>query len=91
VHGGVRSIRDVSKSPTVLIGSLVVVAALTVDVASLAEVTAQFLLAVFVAMNGALIVLKRREPTAAFSIPGWVPRLGLAASAVAFTVGLAAG
>ncbi len=74
---------------TVLVGFGVVVGALTLPVADLAEVTATLLLSVFVLVNAALIVLKRSEPEAPFRVPMAVPVFGLIASlgALAITVG----
>jgi len=68
---------------TLLIGTLVIAGALTLDVADLAGATSGILLAVFVVVNLALIVQKRRAPDAPFRVPMAVPVLGLVASLVA--------
>jgi amino acid transporter len=66
---------------TVLIGSAVLVAAFWLPVAQLAELTSATLLSVFVMVNLALILQKRRQPPAPiqvpFQVPMAVPVLGL--------------
>ena len=76
---------------TVLATGLVLVLALTLPLVALAHVTSMVLLGVFVAVNAALIVLKRRGPAPAGAItaPGWVPWAGAALSATALVAGLA--
>ncbi|MEZ5912932.1 MAG: APC family permease [Paracoccaceae bacterium] len=73
---------------TTLIGAATVGAALTLPVATLAEVTSLLLLAVFATVNLALIGLKRRRPEAPFRVPFAVPLVGLGLSVVAFAVSL---
>ncbi|MEM7322040.1 MAG: APC family permease [Actinomycetota bacterium] len=73
---------------TVVVGSLALILALAADVAALAEVTAILLLAVFCAMNSALLIIKRRTPAAEFATPDWVPWLGLVGSAAGLAVAL---
>jgi amino acid transporter len=69
---------------TVIVGTAVTVLALSLDVTSLAEFTAVFLLLVFCAMNATLLVLKAREGSgSAFDNPTWVPWLGLLGSTAA--------
>lgn len=68
---------------TVLIGAAVIAAALLLPLTTLAEVTSAILLGVFVLVNLALVLLKRRAPEAPFRVPMAVPALGLALSAVA--------
>lgn len=70
---------------SLLLGALVIVAALALPVTTLAEVTAAVILAVFFLVNIALIRLKRRAPEAPFRVPAWVPWAGiwLAAAALA--------
>ena len=65
---------------TLPIGAAVILAALALPVAVLAEVTSTVLLSVFVLVNLALIVLKRRAPQAPFRVPLAVPVLGLVLS-----------
>ncbi len=79
---------------TVGIGLVVVVSALTVDIAALAELTSLFLLAVFCVMNVSLLMIKRRERIdgdrrreAGFTVPAWVPLLGLVGSVAALLIG----
>ena len=54
---------------TVLIGAVVISLALLAPVATLAETTSAILLAVFALVNLALIVQKRRKPSAPFRVP----------------------
>ena len=69
---------------SVLVGLSVVLAAMTLPVAVLAEVTSQALLIVFALVNAALIALDRREPARGFDAAHWVPWLGLIACIAAF-------
>lgn len=71
---------------TVLIGAVVLAAALTVQVADLAQVTSAILLGVFVLVNLSLILLKRRAPAAQFRVPVLVPVAGLILSLAALGV-----
>jgi amino acid transporter len=77
---------------TALAAVATVALALSAPVALLAEVSATILLAMFVAVNWALIRLKRRAPAplGAFEAPAWVPLAGLALSALAILWGVAA-
>ncbi|MEX0283123.1 MAG: APC family permease [Paracoccaceae bacterium] len=75
---------------TCLIGLCVILAALTLRVAVLAEVTSAILLSVFVLVNLSLILLKRRVPQADFRISPAIPALGLILSALALVVTLGA-
>jgi len=74
---------------TVAVGAVVIVGALALPVAALAEATAAVLLAVFFLVNAALILLKSREPEAPFLVPIWVPVSGviLALGALILTSG----
>ncbi|MGR3758707.1 APC family permease [Roseobacteraceae bacterium NS-SX3] len=73
---------------TVLIGAAVILAALFVPVAQLAGVTSSILLSVFVLVNLALILQKRRAPGAVFEVPMAVPVLGLVLSLGALAIAL---
>lgn len=73
---------------TILIGVAVVLASYLVPLAQLAELTSATLLGVFVLVNLALILQKRRQPDAPFRVPTWVPVLGLVLSFVAFATAL---
>ncbi len=73
---------------TCLIGSAVIITALMVQLATLAGVTSSILLTVFVLVNLALIMLKRRAPEAAFKVPMIVPVLGLFLSSAALLAGI---
>ena len=73
---------------TVLVGGAVILAALMLNVSLLAEATSTILLCVFVVVNLALIVLKRKEPEAPFRVPMIVPVLGLILSAGALSVNI---
>jgi len=68
---------------TVLIGLAVLVAAYWLPVAQLASVTSATLLSVFVLVNLALILQKRRQPGAPFQVPFAVPVVGLILSLLA--------
>ncbi len=74
---------------TVCVGAAVMLAALGLNVATLAEVTSAILLSVFVLVNLALILLKRRAPEAPFRVPLVVPVAGLvlSLSALLLTIG----
>jgi amino acid transporter len=70
-----------TRTPVVAIGVLLVIVSLLIllaNVAQLAKATVLLLLGVFVLMNVALIILKRRpeEPRGGFEIPTIVPILG---------------
>lgn len=71
---------------TALIGAAVLVAALTLRVAVLAEVTSAILLSVFVLVNLSLILLKRRAPEAPFRVSPLVPVVGLVLSVAALLI-----
>lgn len=73
---------------TLLIGAAVLASALWVPFTLLAELTSAILLGVFVLVNLALILQKRRAPQAAFRVPMAVPVLGLALSLAALSVAL---
>ncbi|MEP0156458.1 amino acid permease [Pseudophaeobacter sp.] len=68
---------------TVLIGLAVLVAAYWLPVAQLASVTSATLLSVFVLVNLALILQKRRQSEAPFQVPFAVPVVGLILSLLA--------
>jgi APA family basic amino acid/polyamine antiporter len=74
---------------SVMVGVVVIGAAMTLPVAVLAEVTTQALLVVFAIVNAALIALKRRVPDAPFSIPAWVPWFGLVICVATFVASVA--
>ena len=73
---------------SLLLGALVVASALLLDVGSLAEATSSILLAVFVIVNLALILLKRRAPEAPFRVPMAVPVAGLLLALAALLLNL---
>jgi APA family basic amino acid/polyamine antiporter len=62
---------------TGVVGVVVIAGALALPVATLAEATAAVLLAVFLLVNTALILLKLRQPEAPFRVPLWVPVAGV--------------
>ncbi len=74
---------------TLLLGAAVVLGALFVPFATLAETTSSILLGVFVLVNLALILQKRRAPDAPFRVPMSVPVAGLVLSLAALSVALA--
>jgi amino acid transporter len=65
---------------TALAGALMLAAALSLPVSTLAEATSLTLLAVFALVNLSLIFLKRRTPEAPFRVPMIVPVFGAFAS-----------
>lgn len=65
---------------TVLVGVLVTLASALVPLITLAGLTSSILLAVFVLVNLALILQKRRAPVADFRVPMAVPVLGVIVS-----------
>ncbi len=69
---------------TILVGVVVIVSALTLPVALLAEYTTLALLLVFMIVNAALIGLKIRGGPSPFAVPVLVPWLGILASAALF-------
>ncbi|RBI73576.1 amino acid permease [Roseovarius sp. TE539] len=71
---------------TVMVGSAVIIGALALPVARLAEVTSTVLLVGFVLVNAALISMKRREPEAPFMVPMGVPVFGLVAALMALAM-----
>ena len=76
---------------TILIGAVVILFALALPVAALAEITTLALLIVFAIVNLSLIGLKRRAATATFSVPVIVPWFGLFACLAAFAASIGAG
>ncbi len=68
---------------SVLIGAAVMLGAVLLPVAVLAETTSAVLLAVFVLVNAALIAVKRRGVDGPFNVPMYVPCLGLILSLAA--------
>ena len=78
------------------IGAAVVVSvlAVTIDLGPLARFTSATTMAIFMSINAALIVIRRRDGEAStFRVPRWLPYLGIVASTVMFTaeVGRTAG
>lgn len=73
---------------TLLVGTLVTMAALALPVAELAEATTILLLLVFFLVNAALIAVKRRAPEAAFRVPALVPWAGVISSLAALVAAL---
>ncbi|WP_270728400.1 APC family permease [Shimia sp. Alg240-R146] len=63
---------------TLLVGGLVILAAMSANVSALAEITSIILLTAFVVMNAALILLKLRSPEAPFRVHMAVPVTGMA-------------
>ena len=71
-----------------MIGVAVLVAAYWLPVARLAEATSTTLLSVFVLVNLALILQKRRQPEAPFQVPMAVPVVGLLLSLLALATAI---
>ncbi|MGD9865332.1 MAG: amino acid permease, partial [Pseudodonghicola sp.] len=74
---------------TLLIGLAVTLSSIFVPFTTLTELTSSILLGVFVLVNLALILQKRRAPQAAFRVPMIVPVLGLVLSAGALATAIA--
>ena len=76
---------------TLLATAATVALALTAPLVGLAETSALLLLAVFLSVNLALLILKRRGPAPAggFTAPRWMPAAGIALSALGFAWGVA--
>lgn len=76
-------VHPVTRTPliaTVLVSALVLVLALFFPIGTLAEMTSQIILAIFILVNAALIVMKWRKdpaPAGIFMVPFWVPVAGL--------------
>ncbi|MEL0437400.1 APC family permease [Phycobacter sp. K97] len=73
---------------TLVLGAAVILTGLFFSVGRLAEVTSSVLLSVFVLVNLALILQKRRAPGAAFQVPMAVPVVGFILSAIALITAL---
>ena len=73
---------------TIVLGAAVILTGLFFSVDRLAEVTSSVLLSVFVLVNLALILQKRRAPAAPFEVPMAVPVVGLVLSAIALITAL---
>lgn len=71
---------------TVLVGILVILASALVPLITLAGLTSSILLGVFVLVNLALILQKRRAPIADFRVPMAVPVLGVIVSVAALAL-----
>ncbi len=76
---------------SLVIGVVVILSALTLPVAALAELTTLALLVVFAIVNAALIGLKRRSADSPFDVPIAVPWFGVFACIGALAAALAAG
>lgn len=71
----------------------ILIFALTIPIAGLADLTAQLTLVVFIIINLALIVIKSREktpPVNVFVCPRWVPIAGLISSVMLLALGFVA-
>lgn len=73
---------------TLLIGGMVIIGALALPLATLAEVTSTILLSVFVIVNVSLVMLKSRQPDASFRVPMYVPVFGFLAAGIALIANL---
>lgn len=73
---------------TLLVGTCMVAAALTLPVVALAEVTAMVLLVIFAFVNLALILIKRRSPEAPFRVPALVPWAGFLSAVAALAAAM---
>lgn len=70
---------------TLVAAAAVTALTLSLDIGWLARLTSAVTMAVFVSVNASLIRIKREDgPTSSFSVPGWVPVVGITASAGMF-------
>jgi len=89
VFGQVSETRGTPVVASVLIGGLVILAALTLDLQTLAETTSMLLLFVFCVMNAALLILKSQDrPAPEFEVHRLVPVAGLILSGLALVIAL---
>lgn len=88
---GVISPRTHTPIRATVIGAVVVaVLATTVDLGPLARVTSATTMAIFIAINAALIAIRRREGVSStFHVPVWLPYVGITASAGMFAAEVA--
>lgn len=70
---------------TIVVSLVILFFALLLPLAQLAELTSTIVLGLFVLVNAALIVFKRREPYDGFQVYMWVPVLGLSTSFLLLT------
>jgi len=77
--GAVHPVRRTPHVAILVLRLVVSVLAVTGDISSLARATSVLLLSVFIAVNAALIVLKRRpgEPKGTLEVPSAVPAVGI--------------
>ncbi len=69
---------------TIVVSVAVLLFALVLPLARLAQLTSAVILVLFMLINAALIVLKKREAYNGFVVPTWVPVLGVLTSALLF-------
>jgi len=64
---------------TIFVVAIMLIALVLFQLVSLAQITSFFVLLVFLLINSALLVIKRRHPKQqpTIRVPGWVPALGL--------------
>ena len=74
---------------SLLVGGVVIAAALTLPVAVLAEYTTLALLIVFAIVNAALIGLKRQGGDTPFDVHAWVPWVGIIGCVAMFAANFA--
>lgn len=90
--GAVSARTDVPVRATLLAVAVMLVFAVSFELAPLARITSTATLAVFVATNLALIAIKRRDgDTTSFSVPTWLPYVGVVAAAGLFVAEAARG
>ena len=79
---GVNTVTRTPFLATILVTGTVLMLALWLPLVTLAHITSFVTLAVFACINGALIVIKRRDPqpVKAVTYPGWIPFAGLFSS-----------
>jgi APA family basic amino acid/polyamine antiporter len=76
---------------SLVVGIVVIISAMTLPVAVLAEYTTLALLVVFIIVNAALIGLKRQGGATPFDVPVWVPFMGILGSIAMFAANFVGG
>ena len=69
---------------TVVVSLFILLFALALPLARLAQLTSAIILIIFVVVNAALLVVKQREPYDGFKVPPYIPVLGILTSSILF-------
>lgn len=85
--GFLSKINPLTQTPlnaTVMVSIFILIFALALPLARLAQLTSAIILIIFIVVNAALLVVKRREPYSGFSVSNYIPVLGMLTSAILF-------